>query len=578
MNLNFKNVFYSFLLVALTTFLFHQYYSNKVNHNEYSLYIKTIHDREGTLELYYDLGTGFNENDKLSLKVNEGPNESIFKFDNQGKLRKIRLDFGSNSRDEIIVLEKVELGSGNKILFSLNKVQSIRNIAIFSPNIQVDNYKLKIVPAEGVFDPYVEFKTLNRIIIPDWTFIIIIVLPILIINIRQIYQYFRHLVTGKEVNHIIICLFLITIPFKDAWTTLVVIIWIGYVIIEIIKKNYIIINIATFLLLGLFLIPLIFGKVSSYNQINILLSFLLFTVISLNPDRPDLSKIREIYPIVFNVIAIVIIGSWLNYLTFYASYDDINLISYFKNIKYTNESIREWMGFSQPAFLSIFSVIAVQFSVERYKLNLIKLNQLITGVLLNFILIIVLGSRIGLLLFILLPFFALIPKKNYKNILLVIYIFLSITIFTTISKVDIVREQLWNISFTAIKEKLLFGYGLESSKDIISNQKLNTENGYDILLKKNHPHNQYISYILEIGSIGFATLLMTLLIIYFKNRIYINNRFATLLFIWGLLAIVESPFETSKPTFLFCFFLLISGGNCISKVKINRSKLTKCPN
>lgn len=568
MKLSTKKIAYSFLLILVTTFLYNSYYDYKINNSNYTLSVNSTHAADGKLELYYDVGYGFSESGKIESKIIKGQNKTIFNFNNKIFFKKFRLDFGDNERVEEITIHSIILQSANKDILFLKQSEVLKNVQFFSPNVEVKNDKIKIVKGDNLFDPYIEFKSINRIIIPSWINILILFLPFLVFNLMSFCKEIYSIILKREIDVFFIILFLISIPLKESLTTFVAILWLCYIIFILIRSKTIEINLTTFVCFSLFLIPVLLGRPSNYNQINILLSFLIFGIISIYPIKRDFIKIQRIYIFIIGIISLAIIASWLNYIIYYANYDDVTLYGYFNNIKWTNENIREWFGFSHPAYMSVFSIIGMFFSFESYKRKIIDKKNFILNILITFVLIVVLGSRIALLLFLIMITLFVLPKINYKKMLFIFFIITSIGILSTINKIDIIRHQLWSLSLSAIKEKPLMGYGLGSSKNLISNKELNHKNGYVSFLNLNHPHNQYINYILEIGLLGFGVLITLLLIIHFKYKEEININYSTLLFIWCILSIIESPFETSKPTFLFCFFLIITSQSAIFKLII----------
>lgn len=566
MNLTFKKTVYCFLLILLTTFLFNTYYQSKANNPIYTLSVISTHSADDTMELYYDVGAGFNETDKRGSIVVKGRNRSVFTFSNKTFYKKFRLDFGDDEKFDEIIIHSIQLQADNKDIFFLKQSDVLKNIEFFSPNVEVKNGTLKIFKTDDLFDPYVEFKTLNRIIIPNWINIFILLLPFLVFYSKPFYQEIKIIVLRKQFDLFFIILFLISIPLKESLTTFIALLWLCYTIFIVVRSKIFKITLTTLLCFSLFIIPLIFGRPSSYDQINILLSFLIFGIISFSPIKRDFIRIQRVYMFIIGIISLLIIASFLNYIIYYAIYDDVSFYSYFSNIKYTNESIREWFDFSHPAYISIFSIVGMYFAFVSYKNEVLDKKQLILYILITFILVIVLGSRIALFVFVMTITTFFLQKFNYKKMLFIYFIIFSIGTLVMINKIDPIRHQLWSISLSAIKEKPLLGYGLGSSENIILNKELNYKNGFTSILKLNHPHNQYISYILEIGLLGFLVLVTLLLILNFKYKKETNNNFSTLLFIWSILFLIESPFETSKPTFLFCFFLLITMKSEIFKI------------
>ncbi|MEO5991907.1 MAG: O-antigen ligase family protein [Ferruginibacter sp.] len=567
MDITLKKTGYCFLLTLLLTFLFNRYYQSKVDNPTYTLSVISTHEADDKFELYFDVGEGFNETHKLESNVVKGENTSVFTFRNKTFFKKFRLDFGDVDRVEEITINSIELQAENKEIFFLKETEIIKNIQFLSPNVEVQNNKLKIFKSDNLFDPYIEFKSLSRIIIPDWITCFILLLPFLIFYAMPFYQEIKAILLRKKIDLFFVILFLMSIPLKESLTTFIVLLWLGYIILILVRSRTIEINLTTFICLGLFLIPIIFGRPSSYHQINILLSFLIFGIISTYPLKRNFKKVRRVYGFIISIISLIVIASFLNYILYYAKYDDVSFYSYFRNIKYTNESIREWFGFSQPTYISIFSIVGMYFAFDSYKNGIIDKKRLILNILITFILVLVLGSRIAILVFVMIITAVVIHKYNYRKMLFIYSIIFGVGTLVMIKKIDPIRHQLWSISLDAIKEKPLFGFRLGGSENIILDKELNY-NAFTTTSNLNHPHNQYISYVLEIGVLGFMVLIALLLILKFKYSQKINNISATLLFIWSILSLIESPFETSKPTFLFCFFLLISIESAIFKISI----------
>lgn len=185
------------------------------------------------------------------------------------------------------------------------------------------------------------------------------------------------------------------------------------------------------------------------------------------------------------------------------------------------------------------------------------------------------GARAGIALLLLTAgFYALSRHRRFfsarKTILLVALLATSslFLILWGINKKlyhqnDFVRYQFAAIALNAIKEKPLLGFGTGSNKKIIQDIEVAEKLGFQETMyygaSVNHPHNQYLTELIQFGILGslpfFAFLIQSF-------RESIRDRSAArvvLLIIFSLFMLVEAPLNSNKGLIPFAFvFCLLS--------------------
>ena len=186
----------------------------------------------------------------------------------------------------------------------------------------------------------------------------------------------------------------------------------------------------------------------------------------------------------------------------------------------------------QPLYLAVFYLIALIFSVDisRYKLQHRNIYIIISSVL--FFGIVLLSSRTGLFLSLIILSVKLLKEKSklkHKNLFLVFillvigFVTLTLSIPTLrnrVLKLDenissysgvSFRTKIWKNSFIVFEESPLFGHGIYLSQQKLMYQyrKTNFRRGY---INNLNSHNQYLQTLLDSGLIGLILLILMLVI------------------------------------------------------------------
>ena len=363
-----------------------------------------------------------------------------------------------------------------------------------------------------------------------------------------------------ELMDLLVLLFIICIPLKIAWSTFYTLLLCFYGIINAFLKHRVNFgNPISYSFIALLLVLLIFGRPTDYSSIEKQLSLLFFAIISATITLPK-SKIYTYYVHFFIIFNAIMVVSGISFLISLDEFYGVGIIDYFRDIKSYSINVRKWFYYDHAAFLSFFGLIGMPFAHNLYKEKSIALNLVWLFHILLFSFIALAGTRICLLLYAI--FLANMLCSNWRIrrriiINLSIYTLFAIILTLNIQKVDPSRSQLWSVSWEAIKEKPLFGYGLNNSNAIINDMHYIHKAGFSSALDLNHSHNQFLTFLLEIGFIGLAALVAIIGIVFYKAKLLKNETFILFLIGLGYMFLTESILETSKPIYVVCFLLLL---------------------
>lgn len=228
-----------------------------------------------------------------------------------------------------------------------------------------------------------------------------------------------------------------------------------------------------------------------------------------------------------------------------------------------------------PIYLSMHIAVAILFSMfllykEKKYLNIVILIFL-DGILIFFLLILL---KKGPIIALFLSFFLFIILKNKKNlwslflvtvIINVILLFVAPKInkkFSELIKVERIdagnysstniRYSLYYYAFETFRKSPILGHGIGDYRDklIESYQKEPI-----LFSEKYNTHNQYLSFLLSLGSIGLLLFLLKLTYNYryaIKNN---NHILITLLTLYCFIMVSENILERENGVIFFSFFL-----------------------
>jgi len=151
-------------------------------------------------------------------------------------------------------------------------------------------------------------------------------------------------------------------------------------------------------------------------------------------------------------------------------------------------------------------------------------------------------------------------QLGYKKRIILNVVFFSVFTFFLISniqKTDESRNRLWSVTWEAIKKKPLFGYGMGQSDRILHSQGSFAQEGIYTPVELNHSHNQFLTFLLEIGVVGVIVLLGGFVFFMFRTRRHRDQVLVLFLFGLGYISLTESILQTSKPLYVLCFLFLI---------------------
>lgn len=531
---------------------------NQLSQNQYVLHVEVEYTISSTMEMHFDTGKDFNRVQEVVGVVRKGENSLQFPFEvKEGEqLKFLRLDFGNETGLSEVRLKTISLSAGDKTLFDLGETEITKHLGLLNRVKLLSSKKYKIASTERPFDPYVVFSPLNELIYPLWQRILVLLAPWILLLFLPILNWTKECFKKKEIALFLAALFLASIPLKIAWVTFTALLLLGYSLFELLKTREVNFSLGRLAILGLFLVPLFFLGQGEFSELAIPLGFVIFPIIfSILDFSDDFDKIKEIYIKVFFVIMSIIIVSWFLLIGYNGYFYKVGFSSYFADIKSNAHLVMDWLYYPHTTFLSFFILFGGLFCLDLFRKQ--KINT-IFGLAYAVLLIVtsaILGSRLAWVLTILLPVLYFIPIQHLKRILVPLWLALFAGTVYFIDKLDLLRTELWRISYTEIKKNFWFGHGTGTSDRILPEQLILDKNGSDAIIGINHSHNQFLTYLLENGVLG-TVLFVTLMLLVFHRYAKQNNKVMLLItFSILFLMVVESPFETATPLYL-CSFLL----------------------
>lgn len=532
----------------------------RLSQKEYVLRLDAEYSIDGNMQLLFDTGKGFNQTQQVSVEVMKGQNslQIPFAIRSGEQLKFLRLDFGNETRLSEVQLKSLSLSSGNKLLFDLNQTEVAKHTGLLNGIEQVnsENANYKIAVAVRPFDPYVVFNPVNELIYPLWQRTLVLALPWVLLLFLPVVNWTRKRFKEKEFTLILTALFLAVIPLKIAWVTFTALLLLAYTLFELVKNRKINFTLGHWAILLLFAVPVLFLGQGEPSKLSIPLGFVLFPVIFSIVDLSEYyDDIKKIYTKVFFLVMSIAIISWALLMCYNGYFYNIDISLYFSDLKSNAHLVMSWLYYSHTTFLSFFILIGGIFCHDLYKRQKITSRYALFYAFFTLCALLILGSRVAWGLGILLSILIVVSTKNLKGILLPLWATLFVAIYYFIDKLDLLRAELWQVSVSEIKKNLWFGHGTGNSGKVLPEQLAINNNGVETLIDINHSHNQFLTYLLENGFLGtlFFIGLMFFIFFWFAKR---NNKIMLLItFSILLLMVVESPFKTATPLYLFGFLL-----------------------
>lgn len=552
----------SMFLSILINFFLGFKLSEDLSGNQYSFVVEMNYPLNGITEVHLDTGKNFNNTQKITRKINKGINLVNFKFNlaSDEHLKFLRLDFGSNDSIKSVEVISAKLSTKNKILFEFDSTQIKENIIFSNHILNIDDSKPFFIfdLTDTHFDPYFVFDHVNELIYPLWLRTILLVLPWIILFFFQLINWANKVVQENKLILIFVSIFIVSIPLKDAWVTFSTLLLLSFSLYNFYKQKIFKVNTIGISVLFLFLIPLLLIGNGHFSKLVIPLGFLFFGLIGLTIDfSTHLNTIKKIYTTICYLICSIFIVSWLILMFYNGYYYNIDITNYFSDIKENAYAINFWLFNSHTTFISFFILVGSVFSFDLYRKKLITKSYNFLYLIFSLCAILILGSRIAIVLYLIIPILFLFSTRYIALLILPIIMISFLIVISFISSLDAIRTQLWAISWSAIENNFWTGLGTGTSENVFLNKELNIKSGYNYPLKINHSHNQYLTYLLENGLLGllmFIIVFTTIIFQYYK----LNKKYMLIIIIMILLLMLfESPFKTSVPLYFISFLLIV---------------------
>lgn len=480
-------------------------------------------------------------------------------------LKIIRLDFENFNISDKITIKRFEVfkKSGESIL-KLEENNIIGSIYNYSNSIGVTEHSINFMDSNDVFDPFILFN-LKSLLFNNMQLQIILLLPWFITFIMPIYRWINQQFENKNFEIVLISMFLIVLPLKIAWLTFITILFLITSLIRFIlnSQRVFITNTIHVIFISIFLLYVIFGQIKHPSDISLQLAFVLMPLIFILNNNPiNLFTFYKIYIKIFTVLTALIVINGLIFIILLN--ENYNIPSYYyflpEYTKLLNQKMMWWLPYSHPTFLSSFFLIGLCFCLSLYGKKLINKKLFILYFAFSLFAIVLLGSRIMLIMLIvfILYFFMFLNKTKQGIVfLLIITGVLIFCLMLGIKSIDSNRSKLWDISYKAISENL-YGYGVGSSKKILTNPHFYDTVGDNFPPLENHSHNQFITIFLELGIIAF--IIFSFIISYLGYILYKKTDFSFVLiyFIFIVLLFTESLFKTATPIYYYTLMFCIS--------------------
>ena len=188
------------------------------------------------------------------------------------------------------------------------------------------------------------------------------------------------------------------------------------------------------------------------------------------------------------------------------------------------------------------------FLLNNNKKQKLEYVSVVGLILLFFIIIYLIDSKVSMLLFILLFIFHLVSRISKKNvikyftvfgILMISFVFFNKKASVSYERAMDFRLQIWEAGIEIVKENLIFGQLNQSEKEMLNYQHF-LDGKYYFLDSDLNVHNQYLSFLMRFGIIGF--LLFVLYVSYSVKLAYQNKHRKQIQDFFGFTIIIMTVF------------------------------------
>ncbi len=539
-----------------------QYLKFSLSKGNFIITVDAIYGDDATMELLYDTGKDFNQIERILKPWKKGEDTVRFPFELKDgeQLKYIRLDFGTDTDLKKVEINSITLASEGKVLVQLKKEEISQKIGLLTGIAEVDAATATFILAPDIkpFDPYIVFHAVNDLIFPKWQRTMALVLPWLVVFFLPLLNWLISKLKDGSYVLIVVSLFCAAIPLKIAWVTFTTLLMVALALFHYYKKRRINFDPIFAAILVFFLIPLVFIRDGELSELGIPIGFVLLVIIGSLIDFSEIrNQIKKTYITVFFVVVSITLTSWLLLISYYGYYYKIDLSGYFLDIKAHAHATMYWLYYPHTTFLSFFIVIGGIFCFDLYeKKEIGRTYGLFYGVL-GFCTLLLLGSRFAVLMGISLPVLVRFPVKKLSRLLVPVWAGIAALVVYFIGDIDFRRNQLWRISWEAFKESPWLGHGTGSSEKILTDFERVQSAGFDILLDMNHPHNQFLTYLIENGLVGTLLFFGAFMFIVYRFAKHGNKTMLLLCFMVLLLMITEAPFRTTTPLYVIGFLFSV---------------------
>jgi O-antigen ligase len=217
----------------------------------------------------------------------------------------------------------------------------------------------------------------------------------------------------------------------------------------------------------------------------------------------------------------------------------------------------EWAHYSFINVMLIYGIHLLVYQESKTKLDktLLPLYAVMAMLFLVYT-----GSRIGFIAYLsaaigyaLLSFKFVFKKRIlFLGIVCVLAFAVTICLIKWGNKIEPIRYHYWSRAVDAIKINPYLGHGTGSAKFIMSEPEFEQKIGWTV----NHPHNQYLTELLQFGFIGSIPLFAFFFLGIWHGLTFRDKALISIIITFMVFMITEAPVNTNKG--LVPFVLLIS--------------------